>query len=405
MTIVERLASRLRQLWWADSGMIAPMVGILAIPLCLFIGLAVDHSRALTLKARTLEALDAAALAAVRAMQASGATDEEVIAIANRYFDERMARLATWAVTIDPLEITIDRGNDTVSLAASGKVDTYFARLANVDKLSVATTSAAVYGIKEIEVGLMLDVSGSMNDLGKIDDLKDAAKEFIDILMPGTPDAAKARVGLAPYSTAVNPGEYSVKAKGNSGKTDCVSERKGANAFTDASPMTGQPFGSKPTSCPDATVLALTDDKKKLAERIDSYEPGGMTAGHLGIGWAWYLVSPKWKDFWPAESAPGAYDDKKVLKAVVLMTDGMFNQYYEPDNGNSAEQAQALCESIKSEKVLVFSVALQAPASVLPVLKGCASSDTYFFDVSSGEQLSEAYAVIARKLTELRLTK
>lgn len=405
MTMARRVRNRLLDAWRAESGMVAPMLGILAIPLFLFIGLAVDHSRALTLKARTLEALDAAALAAARAMQASGAKDEEVIAIANRYFEERMARLSTWAVTIGPLEVMIDRDNDTVSLAASGKVDTYFARLANVDNLSVATTSAAVYGIKEIEVGLMLDVSGSMDDFGKIDDLKEAAKEFLDILMPGTPDAAKARVGLAPYSTAVNPGEYSEKAKGKSGKTKCVSERKGADAFTDEPPSNGKQFGGKPTICPDAELLALTDDKQKLTERIDSYAPGGSTAGHLGIGWAWYLVSPKWKSFWPAESAPGEYEDKKVLKAVVLMTDGMFNQAYEPDNGSSADQAEELCQGIKSEGVVVFSVALQAPAAVLPVLKGCASSDTYFFDVSSGAELSEAYAVIARKLTELRLSK
>lgn len=401
-----RLRNWVARLACAECGTVAPMLGILAIPLCLFIGLAVDHSRALTLKARTLEALDAAALAAARAMQASGASDEEVIAIANRYFEERMARLSTWAVAIDPLAVTIDRDSDTVSLAASGKVDTYFARLAHVDELSVATTSAAVFGIKEIEVGLMLDVSGSMNDFGKIDDLKDAAKEFVDILMPGTPDAPKARVGLAPYSSAVNAGEYSVKAKGSSGKNACVSERKGADAFTDASPLSGQPFGSKSTSCPAATVLALTDDKEKIVDKIGSYSPGGSTAGHLGIGWAWYLVSPRWNDFWPAESAPGPYDDKKVLKAVVLMTDGMFNKEYElADNGTSADQARQLCESIKSEKVVVFSVALQAPPEVLPVLKACASSATYFFDVSSGTELSEAYAVIARKLTELRLTK
>jgi Flp pilus assembly protein TadG len=398
--------NRVARLARAECGTVAPMLGILAIPLCLFIGLAVDHSRALTLKARTLEALDAAALAAARAMQAWGASDEEVIAIANRYFEERMARFSTWAVAIDPLAVTIDRENDTVTLAAAGKVDTYFARLANVDQLSVATTSAAVFGIKEIEVGLMLDVSGSMGDFGKIDDLKDAAKEFVEILLPGTPDAPKARVGLAPYSSAVNPGDYAVKVKGSSGKTNCVSERKGANAFTDASPSTGHKLGSKPWSCPDAEVLALTDDKGKLVERIDSYEPDGSTAGHLGIGWAWYLVSPSWNDVWPAESAPGPYGDKKVLKAVVLMTDGMFNREYElADNGSSAVQAAALCENIKSENVLVFSVALQAPPEVLPVLQGCASSATYFFDVTTGAQLSDAYAVIARKLTELRLSK
>lgn len=391
-----------------EGGAVAPLFGMLVIPLLLVIGLAIDHSRALTLKARTFDALDAAALAAARAMQVSKLPDAEVIALANRFFNDRMAELGDTNLTVDPLLVRIDRTNDSVRLDAGGRINTYFGRLAGVDTLAVSATSAAVFGVKDIEVSLMLDVSGSMDDFGKIYDLKAAAREFFDILLPGTTDAPRARIGLAPYSTSVNAGAYARTAKGAAGGlgNTCVSERKGRNAFNDLDPATGGLFGAKASSCPTATLLALTDDKQRLIATINAYEPGGTTAGHLGIGWAWYLVSPSWTGVWPPESAPGAYDDKKVLKAVVLMTDGMFNKEYEAAaNGTSAVQAAQLCQQIKGQNVLVFTVALQAPASVLPVLRGCASSPTYFFNVADGDGLASAYQLIARKLTELRLTQ
>lgn len=393
--------------FWQDArGAVAPMLGMLAIPLALFIGLAVDHSRAVNLHTRALDALDAAALAAARAMQAHGASDEEVIATANQFFQERMAQLGDHRVTMAPLTVVIDRANDRVRLDAAGSVETYFARMASVDRLSVSASSTAVFGVRDIEVSLMLDVSGSMDDFGKIHDLKQAAKDFVDILMPGTPDGPRARIALAPYSTAVNAGDYAERASGNGRSNRCVSERRGADAFTDEPPANGRKFGGRPTSCPDAAVLALTDDKQLLKDTVDSYDPAGSTAGHLGIGWAWYLVSPEWSDFWPAESAPGEHDDSERLKAVVLMTDGMFNTEYErAENGSSELQAQRLCEAIKADDVLVFSVAFQAPSEVLPLLRQCATSPSYFFNVATGDELTGAYQLIARKLTQLRLAQ
>ena len=62
------------------------------------------------------------------------------------------------------------------------------------------------------------------------------------------------------------------------------------------------------TACRPGVVLApLSSDKVLLKQRIDAMPTTGMTAGHLGTQWAWYLVSPKWKDVWPAASEPKAY--------------------------------------------------------------------------------------------------
>lgn len=93
-----------------------------------------------------------------------------------------------------------------------------------------------------------------------------------------------------------------------------------------------------------------------------------------------------------------------MIKAVILMTDGAFNRQYETAGGDSAQQAKTLCENMRDEGVLVFSVAFQAPAAGRETLKDCAGVDARFYDASTESELLAAYEDIALLLTELRLT-
>ncbi|MGL4395333.1 MAG: VWA domain-containing protein, partial [Hyphomicrobium sp.] len=137
----------------------------------------------------------------------------------------------------------------------------------------------------------------------------------------------------------------------------------------------------------------------------NAFQANGATAGHLGIAWAWYLISPKWSAIWPSESQPEEHDPAKLIKGVVLMTDGMFNTEYEGNNGSSAQQALKLCANIKASGVEVFTVGFQAPANVLPLLKTCASKPEYAFDAKDGEALKSSFTQISSALKELRVTQ
>ena len=136
----------------------------------------------------------------------------------------------------------------------------------------------------------------------------------------------------------------------------CVTERIGADAYTDAAPAGTSTYVGKGyfgtntnTSCgvgnyTDAEVNSiqpLSSDTTMLKRRIDKLVTGGSTAGHLGTAWAWYLLSPNWNTVlqkaFPTAYAAAPYSDlttqnsngsPKLRKIAVLMTDGDYNINY-----------------------------------------------------------------------------
>ena len=410
-----------RQLRADNRGTVAILFAASVIPIVLCVGLAIDSARGYYTATKTAAVLDAAALAAAKAMSERDLTDEEVREIAVATVRNHMLSETGRGISSEAPVVTIDRDRDTVSVTLTSHVRTYFAGLAGMTRLEVNQAATAVFGLRDIELGVMLDVSGSMRDYGKIDDLKVAAADLVKTLIPEVAGKQSVRIGLAPYSWSVNAGEYAElvrdegdsdnsgpgskdKGKGKSSST-CVSERNGSSAFTDDSPGKGKRLGNKPSICPSNSVTAITSKRGDLLDRLSALTADGTTAGHLGIAWAWYLVSPEWTDVWPGVSAPKAYGDPKVSKIVILMTDGMFNTSYEPDNGDSAAQARRLCQSIKAKGITVFAIGFDAPAGVLPLLRECASSVSYFYDARDGAALRDAFRRIAERINALRLSK
>lgn len=49
-------------------------------------------------------------------------------------------------------------------------------------------------------------------------------------------------------------------------------------------------------SLPDKAIVPLSDNKTALKNSINSYTAAGSTAGHIGIAWAWYLLSPNFRN-------------------------------------------------------------------------------------------------------------
>lgn len=130
----------------------------------------------------------------------------------------------------------------------------------------------------------------------------------------------------------------------------------------------------------------------------------GSTAGHLGIAWSWYILSPNWSSFWPSSSEPKPYDDKETVKAAVILTDGKFNMAYEDDE-DSVKQAKDLCDGMKADGIRVFTIGFQAPVEAVEILKYCASNDISYFDAQDGDSLKAAFRAIGSTLTDLRITQ
>jgi Flp pilus assembly protein TadG len=387
-----------------ERGVVAPVFGLMCIVLFFITGMAIDFTRVSHSQAKIAAAADVAALAAGRAMLDGRLTDAEVKEVGLKYFQENVAQGGKFG-DIKNVDITLDRSTGSVKVDIDADVPMTITRIEGFEKANLDVRSAVLADQRDIELGLALDVTGSMSG-SKIADLRQAAKDLVDILLPdgGTPN--KVRIGLAPYSNSVNAGSYAATVTSGTSANGCVRERGGAEAFTDALPSSGIWLGYTPGMyCPSARIVPLSSDKNSLKAAISAYAAGGSTAGHLGAAWAWYLVSPEWATIWPSASKPEPYNDGKTMKAIVLMTDGMFNTWFVPGNGDSAQQARSLCSEMKREGVIVFSVAFMAPSDAQRLLKSCASSSSHFFDASNGTELRSAFIEIANQLNNLRLTQ
>lgn len=478
------LMRRLRQ---DRSGTVSMMFGLLVIPIAATIGLAVDFGRVYHVMANTQDALDSAALAAGRAAQVEKVdTINKAATTANAYFNEaKPANVVESTLTFTPnaqqteFKVTATSWVRTPFLGVlhslfGGGSDAGAPSVCQGNKfgcIKVMTTATAALcpsqacvggsgDNKNSEVALMLDVTGSMGGQ-KLTDLKNAAKELIDIVVydDGT---YTGKVALAPFSQAVNAGTYFTKVTGlsddadpdgngykdmpascfrgdgsirNSCKNDsqywlkkyskCVVERTGTEAFTDASPatkylnsldvVTGDDLytaGNSACKPANSTVLPLTTNSTALKAVIDGFTADGNTAGHLGTAWAWYLISPNWADVWPTASKPAPYGTQNVRKIAVLMTDGEYNKEYKLlNNGNSTTQARTLCTNMKKTgtgqpNIEIFTVGfdLGNNNTAIDTLKQCASSSENFCQADTGSQLQACFKAIALKIVKLRLT-
>ncbi len=63
-----------------------------------------------------------------------------------------------------------------------------------------------------------------------------------------------------------------------------------------------------------------------------------------------------------------------------------------------------ICDAVKEEQVIVFTIGFEAPESGEAVLSDCASSPSHFFDVD-GLAINDAFASIASSIRKLRLTQ
>ncbi len=430
-------SSSLRRLIIDREGSIGIIFAAMIIPVTATIGMAVDLGQAVKVKTELQTTLDAAALAAGREYQTTSDTGA-----AEAKAREHFAAALPHDVTAEITRAVVDEENAAVEIAATASVDTSFLAMIGFDKLAISLNSSAGTGLsgssKDLEVSLMLDITGSMcQPCSKITDLKVAAKDLIQSLLPNADAADHARIAIVPFSETVRPGNDVLESiigtppaakqiRGSDGRrrtytlSSCVSERLGDDAFTDATPGTGSYAGPVYTtngSClPSSTVLPLTNDKSDLDARIDSLSASGYTAGQIGTAWAWYAISPNWADIWPMGSEPAAYSDN-VMKVAVLMTDGEYNTDYRqgvqtrtvggaPDNGSSDEQARQMCEAMKASGITVYTVGFQlTDANAVETMSQCASGDSYAFLAGDGSQLRQAFRDIAFRLSDLRLTR
>ena len=212
-----------------SSGAVSVITGLLAIMLFLFIGAGVDFSRWLHARSKMQTAIDAAVLATGRALQTNGGNQAAATAVGQTYFTEATSALSSVENRSIDIEI-VDNGTGVIG-STKAKLSTPFMGLAGVRSLPLfvqgdaanpdtksngaefakSILSAGANAGTNIEISLMLDVTGSMCDDGngpcvagtKIDALKAAAKDLVNIVVWADQSKYTSRVAIVPFSTRV----------------------------------------------------------------------------------------------------------------------------------------------------------------------------------------------------------
>ena len=156
--------------------------------------------------------------------------------------------------------------------------------------------------------------------------------------------------------------------------------------------------------CLNIPPFPLSHDEDDIDDYIDDLYASGGTAGHQGIAWGWYLISEEWSDIFDGDAAPLSQSEPDVTKAMIIMTDGEFNQQFFDGQGSSTKQAEDLCDAIKDDDVIIYAVAFQAPTAGKEILSYCASGPEFYFNAENGQELMESYNAIATSISDLRIS-
>jgi Flp pilus assembly protein TadG len=450
-----------------EGGNVAMLFGALAFVTFTFVGAAVDMGRWLQARKTTMEAMDAGALAGLRNFQDTGnVTAAQTQALRN--YQANIKDRATMAT--DNVSFQLTSGTSEVSMKAVGNA-TYrpiflsiLPAVMSIKELPLLKKDNSEHPVTKLAVGknagtsleiaMMLDITGSMSSKDstgkkKIDSLKEASQKLLDIVIWADQSKYTSKVSVIPFSEGVNLGTtwqtavrstsaatIAMKNANNSNDTwrltnNCVVERTGAQAYTDASHSSAkiQPLYNTSGTCPTKTqLMPLTNDKAALKARITGIVEEGTTAGQIGTAWAWYTLSPNFNALWNnAMSNARPYGDLNVMnelgrpvlsKIAVLMTDGAYNTQYcsgVPDknstnfsatdranctaqNGSSNSQALSLCSAMKAKGIVVYTIGFMVTSAERTLLTTCATSPEHFFNAEDGNQLTQAFTNIAYKL-------
>lgn len=421
-------ASRITTFHTDQSGSIAIIFAMIFVILVTVAGGAIDYGRYAAARTKTVQAMDAAVLAAGRVLQTENGNEAKALAAARTYYRQNKPK---W-LNDDNVEFSIENGNIAVSVSNT-RIKTPFLGIIGIQELNIRSISKAVSSAgknsgSHVEIALMLDTTGSMcsgscGPSSRLGAMQLAAKDLIDIVIWKDQSQYTSRVALVPFALNINVGAEHYEAitgkpASINGDFDaCVIERDSRNLYTARVPSAraGYFAATERSKCGWSTpLLPLTSDKQALFDHLDRFKAAGSTAGHLGTQFTWYVLDPDWADVWGRESAARPYAMTKhrkkngtpeLYKIAVLLTDGNFNAAY---NGRpSDEQARKFCDKMKKQGIVVYTIGFEVQSFGLAyrTMEHCASSPEHFYDAGDYAAVRMAFRDIALQVSTLRLAE
>ena len=177
------------------SGNFAILSTMLAVPLVLGIGLAIDVSTIASTKSKLQNAIDSAVLAVAR--EGKDVSDDKANAIANTFlignFDPSFTKLKV-----------VKKGTE-FNVSAATNIGLAFGQLFGYQSWPIQAAASADIAYSSYEIALVLDTTGSMKG-GKLTSMKDAVLGLIGTMSVQVNDTGKLKFAVVPFSAYVNVG-------------------------------------------------------------------------------------------------------------------------------------------------------------------------------------------------------
>jgi Flp pilus assembly protein TadG len=340
-----------------ESGVMAPQILIFFFMMLLVGGVAVDLMRFENKRVALQQTMDRATLAA--ASLKNSLDPEDVV---NSYFE-----VSGLSEELDEITVIEAMNSRTVTAEATVRSNNYFMSMMDVPYLEALNVSQARQEVTNVEISLVLDISGSMAANNKINNLKSAAADFIDTVLEND-DENKISISIIPYNGQVNLGptlfsKYNVTHAHGYAQSFCLdlpTSTYGSTALSRTTPLPQTPFvdswssATKNTSYENILTPTLSNglysnmwcqpnsgtyvsifrnNATQLKAQINSMVAVGATSIDLGLKWGAAMLDPGSRSI-VAEMAvsgqvpsyfnlrPANYGDNSTMKVIVLMTDG-----------------------------------------------------------------------------------
>lgn len=414
-------------------GGVAPLAAVVALPLMVGVGVAMDYSKVNAARSAFQVALDSTAL--MLSKDAAIVSKEELQTEATNTFHALFSHPDVVPASVQVTPVYTSSGGSKLTMSGNATVNTSFISVI-ASTVNISATSVSTWGNTRLRVALVLDNTGSMTDSDKIGALKTASHNLLSQLNAAAVHPEDVYVSIVPFVKDVNVGpsnynqpwvrwdlweEVNGKCSNTTykNKTNCVSHSKvwtpaNHNTWngcvtdrdqnfdtTNAAPVAGATLypAEQYSSCPSASVLGLSNNWTALNAVIDTMTAAGNTNQAIGLqlGWQTLTASPF--------TIPPIDSDYKYQTVIILLTDGLNTQdrWYTSASSINARQ-QTTCDNIKAAGITLYTVQVNTgsdPTSTL--LQNCATDAGKFFLLTEAGQMVTTFGQIGTSLSKLRL--
>lgn len=367
-----------------EDGVLTFFTIFMLFMLLMVCGIAVDLMRNEMERVKVQNTLDRAIVAAADLQQVLKPED-----VVKDYFEKAGIEEYLGDIVVTPGDNLPTNYFRTVQANARARTSSPYMAMTGVDSLPLYVSGMAEEVVSNLEISLVLDVSGSMNNNSRLTNLKIAAKDFVDQIANNSQDGRMA-ISIIPYATQVSVPDNVADAfdlEGVNDYSNCINftaddfETTGMRV---PSPLPGAPeltpyertmhfdpwqssfdgreynpirLVQRPVCEEDSKreILVLQKDRDVLKNYIEALTARGNTSIDIGMKWGAALLDQTMQPVIDAliddgtvsdqfDPRPAPYNSDEYLKVIVLMTDGAnTSQYYIP-NTNQINYREGLTD-------------------------------------------------------------